>query len=157
IALGVDAWNLPGDHRGIGRYLRAILREWRQWASDRVEVTLIVPEWHTWTVRGRYLREVDRARYRVVSRRLHARAGLDWLLVSFQRLQLDAVLAAGGRDAARCVEFCGAGLCARDASDLSRRGGAVQCVDYGFGLCAAGAGAGAWDCAGAVRCDSARG
>ncbi|HMF28124.1 MAG TPA: glycosyltransferase family 1 protein, partial [Candidatus Cybelea sp.] len=83
IALGVDAWNLPGDHRGIGRYLRAILREWRQWASDRVEVTLIVPEWHTWTVRGRYLREVDRARYRVVSRRLHARAGLDGLWFPF--------------------------------------------------------------------------
>lgn len=83
ISLGVDAWNLPGDHRGIGRYLRAILREWRQWAGDRVEVTLIVPEWHTWTVRSRYLREVDGGSYRVVSRRFHGRAGLDALWFPF--------------------------------------------------------------------------
>lgn len=83
ISLGVDAWNLPGDHRGIGRYLRAILREWRAFASDRVEVTLIVPEWHTWTVRGRYLREVDGAPYRVVSRRRHSRARLDALWFPF--------------------------------------------------------------------------
>lgn len=83
IALGVDAWNLPGDHRGIGRYLRAILREWREWAGERVQVTLIVPEWHTWTVRGRYLREVDGAPYRVVSRRFHSQAGLDALWFPF--------------------------------------------------------------------------
>lgn len=83
IKLGVDAWNLPGDRRGIGRYLRAILREWRQWARDRVEVTLIVPEWHTWTVRARYLREVEDWPYRVVSRRFHARAGLDALWFPF--------------------------------------------------------------------------
>jgi glycosyltransferase involved in cell wall biosynthesis len=81
--LGVDAWNLPGDHRGIGRYLRAILREWRLHARDRVDVTLIVPEWHTWTVRDRYRREVDGAPYRVVSRRLHGRAGLDALWFPF--------------------------------------------------------------------------
>ncbi len=83
IALGVDAWNLPGDHRGIGRYLRAILREWSVSARDRVEVTLIVPEWHTWTVRGRYRREVEDRPYRVVSRRFHRRAGLDALWFPF--------------------------------------------------------------------------
>ena len=83
IRLGVDAWNLPGDRRGIGRYLRSILREWWNGASDRVEVTLIVPEWHTWTVRGRYLREVDGREYRVVSRALHGRAGLDALWFPF--------------------------------------------------------------------------
>ncbi len=33
IRLGVDAWNLPGDRRGIGRYLRSILREW--WHATR--------------------------------------------------------------------------------------------------------------------------
>ena len=49
----------------------------------RVDVTLIVPEWHTWTVRGRYLREVDARPYRVVSRRFHARAGLDALWFPF--------------------------------------------------------------------------
>ena len=83
IALGVDAWNLPGDHRGIGRYLRAILREWWASARDRVEVTLIVPEWHTWTVREQYLREVEHRPYRVVSRRFHGRAGLDALWFPF--------------------------------------------------------------------------
>jgi glycosyltransferase involved in cell wall biosynthesis len=81
--LGVDAWNLPGDRRGIGRYLRAILRDWWEHERDRVEVTLIVPEWHTWTVRRRYLREVADRPYRVVSRRLHARAGLDALWFPF--------------------------------------------------------------------------
>ena len=83
IRLGVDAWNLPGDRRGIGRYLRSILHEWWNGASDRVEVTLIVPEWHTWTVRPRYLREVGGREYRVVSRALHARAGLDALWFPF--------------------------------------------------------------------------
>jgi glycosyltransferase involved in cell wall biosynthesis len=83
IRLGVDAWNLPGDHRGIGRYLRSILTAWWSRARDRVEVTLIVPEWHTWTVRGRYRREVANRPYRVVSRRLHGRAGLDALWFPF--------------------------------------------------------------------------
>jgi len=83
IRLGVDAWNLPGDHRGIGRYLRAILREWHEWGRERVEVTLIVPEWHTWTVRERYLREVDGASYRIVSRQFHGRAGLHALWFPF--------------------------------------------------------------------------
>ncbi len=83
IRLGVDAWNLPGDRRGIGRYLRAILRVWAERERDRVEVTLIVPEWHTWTVRERYLAEVPFQRYRIVSRRWHGRAGLDALWFPF--------------------------------------------------------------------------
>jgi len=82
IRIGVDAWNLPGDHRGIGRYLRSILRAWSEHFSDRVETTLVVPEWDTWRVRARYRREVDRP-YRVVSRRFHARAGLDALWFPF--------------------------------------------------------------------------
>ncbi len=83
IRLGVDAWNLPGDRRGIGRYLREILRAWWERDRDRVEVTLIVPEWHTWTVRDRYLCEVEGRPYRLVSRRFHARAGLDALWFPF--------------------------------------------------------------------------
>jgi glycosyltransferase involved in cell wall biosynthesis len=81
--LGVDAWNLPGDRRGIGRYLRALLGVWDASARERVEVTLIVPEWHTWTVRRRYRREVDERPYRVVSRAGHRRAGLDALWFPF--------------------------------------------------------------------------
>jgi glycosyltransferase involved in cell wall biosynthesis len=83
IRLGVDAWNLPGDRRGIGRYLRELLRVWWERDRARVEVTLIVPEWHTWTVRDRYLREVDGRPYRVVSRRFHGRAGLNALWFPF--------------------------------------------------------------------------
>jgi glycosyltransferase involved in cell wall biosynthesis len=83
IRLGVDAWNLPGDRRGIGRYLRQILRVWWERERGRVDVTLIVPEWHTWTVRDRYLREVDSRPYRVVSRRWHGRARLDALWFPF--------------------------------------------------------------------------
>lgn len=83
IRLGVDAWNLPGDRRGIGRYLREILRVWWEVARERVEVTLIVPEWYTWSVRQRYLHEVALRRYRVVSRRWHGRAGLDALWFPF--------------------------------------------------------------------------
>ena len=83
IRLGVDAWNLPGDRRGIGRYVRQILRAWWEDERERVDVTLIVPEWHTWTVRGRYLHEVDGRPYRIVSRRGHARAGLDALWFPF--------------------------------------------------------------------------
>jgi alpha-1,3-rhamnosyl/mannosyltransferase len=77
--VGVDAWNLPGDHRGIGRYVRSLLREWHGSFADRIRVTLIVPEWHTWTVRSRYRSEVDGIAYPVVSRALHDRANLDVL------------------------------------------------------------------------------
>ncbi len=77
--VGVDAWNLPGDHRGIGRYVRSILHEWHTALRDRVSVTLIVPEWHTWTVRGRYQREAGGVPYRIVSRAQHDRAKLDVL------------------------------------------------------------------------------
>ncbi len=77
--VGVDAWNLPGDHRGIGRYVRSILREWHASFSDRVRVSLIVPEWHTWTVRARYRQEVDGVPYPIVSRALHQRARMDVL------------------------------------------------------------------------------
>jgi glycosyltransferase involved in cell wall biosynthesis len=77
LALGVDAWNLPGDRRGIGRYVRAILREWDAAAADRVRVDLIVPEWATWHVAPRYRAEVDGRAYRVVSRRASARMRFD--------------------------------------------------------------------------------
>jgi glycosyltransferase involved in cell wall biosynthesis len=83
IRLGVDAWNLPGDRRGIGRYLREILRVWRERERERVEVTLVVPEWHTWTVRARYRREVADYPYRIVSRAMHASARLDALWFPF--------------------------------------------------------------------------
>ncbi|HEY5341931.1 MAG TPA: hypothetical protein VIK27_12955, partial [Candidatus Aquilonibacter sp.] len=96
IHVGVDAWNLPGDRRGIGRYLRSLLRVWRERFADRVSVSLIVPEWHTWTVRDRYRREVEGTAYPVISRALHGRAPLDvlwfpWNGCSWTNFSLPAV------------------------------------------------------------------
>lgn len=82
LRIGIDAWNLPGDHRGIGRYLRSILQAWSQCVPDRAGVTLVIPEWHTWVSGARYRRETDRP-YRVVSRAFVDRAGLDVLWFPF--------------------------------------------------------------------------
>jgi glycosyltransferase involved in cell wall biosynthesis len=82
IAVGVDAWNLTGDHRGIGRYVRALLAEWRGAFADRIEVKLIVPEWHTWTVASRYRTEAG-GDYPVCSRHLHGRCDLDAIWFPF--------------------------------------------------------------------------
>lgn len=82
ISVGVDAWNLPGDRRGIGRYVRALLTQWQHF-SNRIRPVLIVPEWHTWTVAGRYRTEVSGQRLKVVSRRYHRRAHLDLLWFPF--------------------------------------------------------------------------
>ncbi|HEY8297318.1 MAG TPA: glycosyltransferase family 1 protein [Candidatus Baltobacteraceae bacterium] len=83
LRVGVDAWNLPGDRRGIGRYLRALLDVWDEAFADRIAVTLVVPEWHTWTVARRYRRETRNRRYAIRSRRLHTRASLDLLWFPF--------------------------------------------------------------------------
>jgi glycosyltransferase involved in cell wall biosynthesis len=82
LRLGIDAWNLPGDHRGIGRYVRSILRAWSAQSPRRVEPVLVIPEWHTWISSRHYRREVDRP-YRVVARRFIDRAGLDVLWFPF--------------------------------------------------------------------------
>ncbi|HVS47159.1 MAG TPA: glycosyltransferase family 1 protein [Verrucomicrobiae bacterium] len=81
--VGLDAWNLRGDRRGIGRYLSSILRAWSLAATDRVAVTLIVPEWHTWTVAADYRRAAQAMPTRVVSRRWHRHAKLDVLWFPF--------------------------------------------------------------------------
>ena len=57
--VGVDAWNLTGDRRGIGRYVREIVRRWASYGPDAVSLTLLVPERAAWFVRRRYLRELD--------------------------------------------------------------------------------------------------
>jgi glycosyltransferase involved in cell wall biosynthesis len=57
--IGVDAWNLTGDRRGIGRYVREIVKRWAAWQPDKVRLTLLVPERAAWFVRRRYLRELD--------------------------------------------------------------------------------------------------
>ena len=83
IHVGVDAWNIPGDRRGIGRYVRAILRSWSAELSTRVRVSLIVPEWATWIVAPRYRRELDGRHYAIRSRRRHTRFAPDVLWFPF--------------------------------------------------------------------------
>jgi glycosyltransferase involved in cell wall biosynthesis len=58
LRVGIDAWNLPGDTRGIGRYVREIVRRWAAWGPQKICPTLLVPEWASLFVRRRYLWEV---------------------------------------------------------------------------------------------------
>jgi glycosyltransferase involved in cell wall biosynthesis len=69
IRLGIDAWNLPHDRRGIGRYARNLVRALRDEHAADIACTLIVPEWSTLTVAPRYQRELGRPALPVVSRR----------------------------------------------------------------------------------------
>ena len=57
--IGVDAWNLADDKRGIGRYVRMILSHWARFDRQRVRATLIIPEQFTWFEGRRYLRTLD--------------------------------------------------------------------------------------------------
>jgi glycosyltransferase involved in cell wall biosynthesis len=80
IRVGVDAWNIPYDRRGVGRYVRSILDAWRTSFADRAEPVLVIPEWYTWLCADRYR---NGSRSEVVSRRFHARANLDVLWFPF--------------------------------------------------------------------------
>jgi glycosyltransferase involved in cell wall biosynthesis len=66
--VGLDAWNLIGNRRGTGRYVRSILRAWRESYADRVRVTLVVPERFSFFARRRYRDEADGIAYPVRSR-----------------------------------------------------------------------------------------
>ena len=90
IRVGVDAWNLPHDRRGIGRYVRALLREFETAFADRVACTLIVPEWATWTVRQRYVRALDGRRLPICSRSRVARRRFDLLWFPFNGISWTA-------------------------------------------------------------------
>jgi len=83
IRVGVDAWNLPHDGRGIGRYVRALLDEWSVAARERIAITLVVPERPPWFAARRYRRAAGRRPYAVRSRESIARAGLDLLWFPF--------------------------------------------------------------------------
>ncbi|MDQ6779571.1 MAG: glycosyltransferase family 4 protein [Candidatus Eremiobacteraeota bacterium] len=65
LQLGVDAWNLRGDRRGIGRYTREILRHWTAGHASAVRISLLVPERLTWMSRRRYLAAMADAGFEV--------------------------------------------------------------------------------------------
>ena len=65
--IGVDAWNLPGDQRGIGRYTRALLRCWAGYGRN-VSVTLIIPEWPPLIHAQRYRNELGGLSFPIIHR-----------------------------------------------------------------------------------------
>ncbi|MDQ2817136.1 MAG: glycosyltransferase family 4 protein [Candidatus Eremiobacteraeota bacterium] len=77
LRVGVDAWNLPHDRRGIGRYVKALLRRWTRAQEQRVDVTLIVPERPAFLHAGRYAAALGGRRLTLASRQSAARMGLD--------------------------------------------------------------------------------
>jgi glycosyltransferase involved in cell wall biosynthesis len=58
LRVGIDAWNLTGDRRGIGRYVREIVRRWAAWGPHKVQPSLLLPERLAFLARGRYLTEL---------------------------------------------------------------------------------------------------
>jgi len=81
--VGIDAWNLPGDRRGIGRYLRALIRAWHEDFSARIRMTLVIPEWHTWLAAKRYSDQLRELRLPVRSRHFSRRCGFDVMWFPF--------------------------------------------------------------------------
>jgi glycosyltransferase involved in cell wall biosynthesis len=69
IRVGVDAWNLPDDRRGIGRYLRTTLAILRADYADRIACTLVIPEWPARFNARRYHADLPAPPYPVRSRR----------------------------------------------------------------------------------------
>jgi glycosyltransferase involved in cell wall biosynthesis len=90
IRVGVDAWNLPNDRRGIGRYLRALLAHMRDEHASTVACTLVVPEWSVLTVARRYQRELPGPRLPVASRRATRGGAFDLLWFPFNGPSWDA-------------------------------------------------------------------
>jgi len=77
LRVGVDAWNLVGDRRGIGRYVRQILTRWAKW-PQRVSVVLLVPERAAWFVRSRYMRGLGPIRLPVRHRSSASTTDIVW-------------------------------------------------------------------------------
>ncbi|MBV8727084.1 MAG: glycosyltransferase family 4 protein, partial [Candidatus Eremiobacteraeota bacterium] len=87
--VGVDAWNLRGDRRGLGRYARALLREWSTTFKNDVDLTLLVPEWPAWWYAATY-RCASHTTSRVRSRKDANAADLDALWFPWNGLSWSA-------------------------------------------------------------------
>jgi glycosyltransferase involved in cell wall biosynthesis len=77
--IGVDAWNLADDRRGIGRYVRMILSRWTRFDRKRIRTTLVIPERFTWFEKRRYLKTLDFGPLPVRHRESVNRCGFDAL------------------------------------------------------------------------------
>ncbi|GAC1494464.1 MAG: hypothetical protein NVS1B2_11150 [Vulcanimicrobiaceae bacterium] len=78
IHIGVDAWGLIDNPRGTGRYTREILAAWDARFSDRVRLTLVVPENFSFFYARRYRAEAADVRARVRSRARPGRFDAWW-------------------------------------------------------------------------------
>ena len=67
LRIGVDATNLLHDRRGIGRYVRALLRRWLDGVTD-VDVTLLVAHPLPWMFARRLASSLDVAGVQVATR-----------------------------------------------------------------------------------------
>jgi glycosyltransferase involved in cell wall biosynthesis len=83
IRVGVDAWNLPDDRRGIGRYLRTTLAILRADYADRIACTIVIPEWPAHLNAQTYLAELPEPPYPVRSRRFVSRRDVDVMWFPF--------------------------------------------------------------------------
>jgi glycosyltransferase involved in cell wall biosynthesis len=77
LVVGVDAANLLGDRRGIGRYVRGLLRAWHESFRDRIDVRLLVPQALPSLVAGKYERRLGGLALPLLPRRGADTAGLD--------------------------------------------------------------------------------
>ena len=77
LVVGVDAHNLLHDRRGIGRYVRAVLRRWCTNRGDRIRCILLVSHPIPALVAGRLAREIGVRSVEVRRRSAVARLGLD--------------------------------------------------------------------------------
>ncbi len=83
IRVGIDAWNLPNDLRGIGRYVREMVKCLRNEHGSEVACTLVIPEWPPTLASRRYLRAIGDPTLPVVSRRVVRRRHFDLLWFPF--------------------------------------------------------------------------
>jgi alpha-1,3-rhamnosyl/mannosyltransferase len=76
LALGVDAANVLRDRRGIGRYVRSMLRTWDASFASRVEATLLMPGFFPGLAASRLSDAIGVDRVRVAQRSDAERRGL---------------------------------------------------------------------------------
>lgn len=80
LAVGIDAANLLHDRRGMGRYVRGLLRAWLSSLRDRVEPTLLVPHLFPQLVARRLSAQFGGSVLKVARRNAAGSLGLDVVL-----------------------------------------------------------------------------
>jgi glycosyltransferase involved in cell wall biosynthesis len=87
LAVGVDAVDLLRDERGIGRYVRSLLRVWATEFQDRVAPTLLVPHAFPALTAGRFAQRLDGLRLPIARRSLASHGALDLVWYPWNGMQ----------------------------------------------------------------------